>query len=147
MRWLGGCSHLAEIFVFFVFLFCWVIFNGFAMVLAGVFGFFDFIGFSYGLSSEAAMSVRTHHCGHISCAYQYTLISCTSGLLRSLFFFFCFFGYFQWFCYGSDWGLWFLWFYCFFLKCYVSQHYVLSMMQWELFKVFEYQFHPKYSYG
>ena len=73
--------------VFLVFL---VIFNGFAMVLAGVFGFFDFIGFSYGLSSEAAMSVRTHHCGHISCAYQYTLISCTSGLLRSLFFLFFF---------------------------------------------------------
>ena len=63
-----------------------VIFNGLAMVLAGVFGFFDFIGFSYGLSSEAGMSVRTHHCGHISCAYQYTLISCTSGLLRFFFF-------------------------------------------------------------
>ena len=63
-----------------------VIFNGSALVLAGGFGFFDFICFSYGLSSEAAISVRTHHCSHISRAYQYTLISCPSGLLTSLFF-------------------------------------------------------------
>ena len=47
------CTSLlvAEIFVFFVF---FVILDGYAMDLAGVFGFFDFIGFPYGLSFEAA---------------------------------------------------------------------------------------------
>ena len=48
------CTSLlvAEIFVFFFVFF--VILDGFAMVLAGAFGFFDFFGFPYGLSFEAA---------------------------------------------------------------------------------------------
>ena len=47
------CTSLLvdEILVFFVF---FVILDGFAMVLAGVFGFFEFFVFSYGLSFEAA---------------------------------------------------------------------------------------------
>ena len=62
---------VVEIFVFLSFLF---FLDGFIMVLAGVFGFFDFFGFSYGLSSEAAVYVRTHHCSHISCAYNINMI-------------------------------------------------------------------------
>ena len=69
---MGVVHILVRSLVFLVFL---VISNGFAMVLAGVFGFFDFFGFSYGLSSEAAIYVRMHHCGHISCKHDIPTIS------------------------------------------------------------------------
>ena len=69
----GGVVHiLVKSLVFWIFL---VIFNGFAMVLAGVFGFFDFIGFSYGLTSEAAIHVCMYHCSRISCAYNINIMS------------------------------------------------------------------------
>ena len=58
MLWLSNdfCVHFGRHVIVLA-----IIFNGFAMVLAGVFGFFDFICFSYGLSSEAAISVNSNN--------------------------------------------------------------------------------------